>query len=459
MDEDMSGIGEGASAKASEASKVVALPQEGSEEFELRCKEVLAAVVAKYAWTAQQEGIVYRRNPLKLPPYKDYIYNRVVKSEFGFWYIDRTSRKRLWYPSFDLVMAEAIDGDGRDGFVIAERIEFMPGKPELTHDADGCRVLNLWRAPRWKADVGSPRPSLFLDHLAYLLNGDEAEVNHVLDYVAHLVQKPHERVGHAILITSEAKGIGKSTLGRVLRRLVGEQNARVAQTKDLKGQFDGWLVGNLVIQVDEVYEAGNWDLANKLKPLITEPTVSVNMKYGPQMEVENYARFIMFSNHTAPLNIEDGDRRYFVVNSQAQPREDSYYDALNKYIDSDPGMNEIYSFFCDRNIEGFSPYRRPPLTAAKEAIVGLSGNPLHSYILDALKSGHLYDSLGAEFSMDALIRLLHRDGFGVMAKNQKELAAALDGAGIVSQRKTVDGQRRRVRILPVRERGDEEALF
>ncbi len=61
------------------------------------------------------------------------------------------------------------------------------------------------------------------------------------------------------------------------------------------------------------------------------------MKYGPQMEVENYARFIMFSNHTAPLNIEEGDRRYFVVNSHAQPKPDAYYDELNSYIDSDAG--------------------------------------------------------------------------------------------------------------------------
>src|SRR3977135_3838366 len=89
----------------------------------------------------------------------------------------------------------------------------------------------------------------------------------------------------------------------LVRRLVGEQNSRVAQTKDLKGSFDGWLVGKLVVHVDEIYEAGNWDLANKLKPLITEPTVSANIKYGPQLEIENYARFIMFSNHSAPLNI------------------------------------------------------------------------------------------------------------------------------------------------------------
>ena len=53
-------------------------------------------------------------------------------------------------------------------------------------------------------------------------------------------------------------------------------------------------------------EAGNWHLATKLKPLMTEPTVSVNIKYGPQKEVQDFARFLMFSNHSAPLSIEEG---------------------------------------------------------------------------------------------------------------------------------------------------------
>lgn len=56
----------------------------------------------------------------------------------------------------------------------------------------------------------------------------------------------------------------------------------------------------------ECGEAGNWDLAKKLKPLVTEPTVSVNIKYGPQKEVQDFARFLMFSNHSPPLSIEEG---------------------------------------------------------------------------------------------------------------------------------------------------------
>lgn len=46
------------------------------------------------------------------------------------------------------------------------------------------------------------------------------------------------------------------------------------------------------------------------------PDESANVKYGPQMEIENFARLVLFSNHGAPINIEEGDRRYFVFKSK-----------------------------------------------------------------------------------------------------------------------------------------------
>jgi hypothetical protein len=234
-----------------------------------------------------------------------------------------------------------------------------------------------------------------------------------------------------------------------VRRLVGEQNSRVAQTKDLKSSFDGWLVGKLVVQVDEVYEAGNWDLANKLKPLITEPTVSANIKYGPQIEIENYARFIMFSNHIAPLNIENGDRRYFVFNSKAQPRPDEYYDTLYREIETTSAMNDLYSFLSRRDLSGFNPFRRPPMTEAKQQIIADSEHPLHTYIIEAVTSGHFRREFhGPEFSFDDLVRQLAKDGYGAQAKNTREIGIALDLAGVMQVRRTIGAKKVRRYVLP-----------
>jgi hypothetical protein len=434
--------------------------REGTEAFENKRDEALARVAEKYAWTAQQGGIVLRNNPLKLAPYQDYVFNRIARAEHGFTYRDRGGRKRVWFPDTGRVLAGLDEPESDFGFIMAERIEFLPRRPEVTHDDDGCRVLNLWKPPAWKVQYDAPEPRPFLDHVEYLLDGDRSAIDHVLNFLAHLIQRPHERVGHALLITSEAKGIGKSTLGIIVRRLVGEQNSRVAQTKDLKGQFDGWLVGKLVIQVDEVYEAGNWDLANKLKPLITEPTVSVNVKYGPQLEVENYARFILFSNHTAPLNIEQGDRRYFVFNSRAQPKADAYYDELHRYLGTHDAMSEIYACLMKRDLSVFNPYRSPPMTEAKQTIIEVSGHPLRTYIIEAVNSGYLREQLGTEFSFDALQRRLQKDGYGPQSKNTKELGEALEAAGVLKVRKNIEGDKRRLYHLPdAPEANDEEPPF
>ena len=430
-----------------------ALVSEGTPEFDARCRDAMEKVCRKYAWTAQQQGFVLRNNPLKQPPLKDYVFGRMAKADYGFRYLDRGGRRKFWYPDPNTVLSLGFEPeyneDDDTAFVVTERIEFMPGQPEITHDADGCRVLNLWKPPQWTADENAGDPRFFMEHLTYVLNNDEPAVQHVLNFLAHLVQRPQERIGHALLITSEAKGIGKSTLGTVVRRLVGEQNSRVVQTKDLKSSFDGWLMGKLVVHVDEVYEAGNWDLANKLKPLITEPTVSANIKYGPQIEIENYARFIMFSNHGAPLNIEDGDRRYFVFNSKAQPRPDEYYDTLYREIETGSAMNDLYTFLSKRDLSDFNSFRRPPMTEAKRQIIADSEHPLHTYIIEAVTSGHFRSAFqGFEFSFDDLTRQLAKDGYGAQAKNTREIGIALDLAGVQQIRRTIGGKKVRRYVLP-----------
>jgi hypothetical protein len=430
------------------------LMREGSPEFDTARREAIKRVVAKYAYTAQHEGVVLRKNPLKQPPYRDFVFNRISRAEYGFRYLDGKGKLQIWFPSSEDLMKwldpywVAENPEEADvGLVIAERLEFLPGQPEITHDADDCRVLNLWRPPPWNFRDGAPAPTVFLEHVEYLLDGNREAIEHVLDFLSHLLQRPVERVSHALLITSQVKGIGKSTFGAIVRRLVGEQNSRVVQTKDLKGQFDGWLVGKLVIQVDEVYEAGNWDLANKLKPLITEPTVGVNVKYGPQIEIENHARFIMFSNHTAPLDLEAGDRRYFVFDSKAQLQNDAYYDRLHDFVESPEGMEAIYSFLMKRDLSAFNPHRRPPMTEAKQAVIEASTHPLRGYIRDAVESGH-FRELGPEFSLDQLQRQLQKDGYGPQSKNLKELREALEAAGVTKVRKTANGSKRRLWRLP-----------
>ena len=376
------------------------------------------------------KGLILRKAPLE-PALQDWAFDRLSKTKYGF----RDSGGKLRFPRLDHVLSSTLD-DGQDfGFIVAETLEFQPGEEETFLAKTGARALNLWRpseaalrAARGAALRGDCRA--FLGHVEYLLDGDRVAIDHVLNFLAHLLQKPGERVNHALLITSPVKGVGKSTLGQIVRKLAGESNSGVAQSKDLKSQFDGWIAGKLVVQVDEVYEAGNWDLANKLKPLITEPTVSVNIKYGPQKEVQNFARFLMFSNHSAPINIEEGDRRYFVVNSKATARDPSYYQRLHREALSEDGIGAIHAWLMKRDIGGWNSFAAPPMTEAKQAIEDVSGNPLFTYVADLVENGGLYGALGREFGFAAVQDFMGKTPFATHARNPKELSEALKAAGL-----------------------------
>jgi hypothetical protein len=111
-------------------------------------------------------------------------------------------------------------------------------------------------------------------------------------------------------------------------------------------------------------------------------------------------------------------------------------------------MNAIYAFLMKRDLSGFNPYRRPPMTEAKQQIIAESEHPLHTYIIEAVISGHFRRELGDEFSFDALQRQLGKDGYGAQAKNTKEVGTAMKLAGAAQARKNVGDRKVRMYVLP-----------
>lgn len=88
------------------------------------------------------------------------------------------------------------------------------------------------------------------------------------------------------------------------------------------------------------------------------------------------------------------------------------------------------------------------MTDAKKDVMEVSKHPLRTYIVEAVQSGHLSATIGDAFTMDALQRQLHADGYGQHAKNMRELGEALELAGVEQGRKTENGTRRRFYRLP-----------
>jgi hypothetical protein len=92
--------------------------------------------------------------------------------------------------------------------------------------------FNLYRPPiRKQGDAAKAGP--WLDHVRKVF-GDNAE--HVINWLAHRVQRPGEKINHA-LVLGGAQGIGKDTLLEPLKRAVGPWNFLEVSPQHALGRF------------------------------------------------------------------------------------------------------------------------------------------------------------------------------------------------------------------------------
>jgi phage/plasmid primase-like uncharacterized protein len=248
-----------------------------------------------------------------------------------------------------------------------------PGRGEFVQDPDGRLALNLWRELPHATPPGWERlAALFVEHVRWLW-GDAAE--RFLNWLAHIEQRPAILPHHGWIHVARCFGLGRNWISCVLARAwPGSVAANFNLVETLERGFNGRLGCKLLAIVDEINEGGGskWRHAETLKSLITEEIRTVNPKYGRQRVEWNAARWLLFSNHSTALPLDDGDRRFDVASCDEQPRPAAYYAELYGAL-HDPALGpSVREWLRRRDISRFNPGAMPPLSAAKRRMIELS---------------------------------------------------------------------------------------
>ncbi|MCZ4264092.1 bifunctional DNA primase/polymerase [Erythrobacter sp. G21629-S1] len=249
---------------------------------------------------------------------------------------------------------------------------FEPSQPRGPITYRGERFFNTYHEPGIKPDEGDWTP--LTDFLEYLIP-DKFERDHLVQMIAWTVANPGEKLSYALLLQSKAHGIGKSTLVEIWRSLLGFENTRMTNSEEMDSPYQSYLENTLLVALEELDLGSGIATYNRLKAMITSPTAVINVKYRPQREVPNYANFVFLSNLEAPIFIEQADRRFFVIDSPAQPKEDAEY-WTNFYAWWKANMGVVKAYFESIYVGDFEPKAHPPMTPAKERLMKQSETPL-----------------------------------------------------------------------------------
>ncbi len=255
-----------------------------------------------------------------------------------------------------------------------DTLTFHAGAGLITKCPSGRQALNIWR-PRVCGEVPDNWEwfaSYFLQHVVHLW---DADAEPFIDWLAHIEQKPGELPHFGWLHVSRLHGTGRNWVASVLARLwCGNVAASLDLTGLLEGNFNDRLSRCLLGIVDEVNEGGaqKYRTANRLRQLVTPEVREINPKYGRKRMEHNAARWLIFSNHTGALPLDENDRRFWVVSHDSQPKGASYYVRLYRLLKNPAFVPSVRELLLRRDISGFNPGQRPPMNDAKTALVEFS---------------------------------------------------------------------------------------
>jgi len=233
----------------------------------------------------------------------------------------------------------------------SDGIGYYPDKTKAPH-----KLFNTFQGFGCQPVAGNV--SLILNHIHNVLcGGDSVASTYFIQWLAHLFQKPADKPSVAILMKS-AEGTGKGTLYKLLKKMLGINANQVNGHYQLTGRFNSVIAGKLLIFGDEV-DLTSKAVFDKIKGIISEPTISLELKGIDAEPVPNFARFIFAGNHGQILRAGTRERRFLVLEPSSHKVDDKkYFQDLNKLIDGD-GAAYFLEHLLNIGISSFNPYKAP----------------------------------------------------------------------------------------------------
>lgn len=237
-------------------------------------------------------------------------------------------------------------------------------------------VYNRWRGfPPLDGDdhvdASGRECALILAHMRNIVcSGDEEHFAYLIRWFAHLIQRPGEKPGVAVVLKG-LEGTGKDTVGYYIEAMMPKLYVNTAQDKHITGAFNSHLTNRLFLHVEELGWIGKAkDKEGVLKSLITNPN---HTEEGKGVDVDtgqkSFLRLWITSNEVKPVNASAEARRFFVLNvSDAHRKDEAYFGAIERER-CGVGPAALRKYLAAVDLAGFNVRNCPATDALAEVQV------------------------------------------------------------------------------------------
>jgi len=275
----------------------------------------------------------------------------------------------------------------------------------------GDWYLNLFRMPQHPPSDRDPAP--FFDAVRYVIP-DEEDQEAFINWVAARIQNPGRR-NYATVLYSQEPGTGKGTLWAFIKALWGN----LANTADMRRLVDkGYedeLTRKIFVLFDEVQQSDSRTrtrtsamdfLKDRVQPQLDAPRHM--HRFGASLAPEVLAAsFLLNTNRLNALAIEDGDRRFHLIQCREIRMDREYGEDLERWRKDPANIAALWHALAARDLEGYSG-TTPPDSPLKQRVTE-ANRPL-TEILARSFIADVQAHVGA-YTANALTRWLDRQGY------------------------------------------------
>jgi hypothetical protein len=275
------------------------------------------------------------------------------------------------------------------------QMTWAPGEPLIIADRlishggwivrSGEACLNVYHPPTI-APGNAAEANPWLEHVRRVYPND---AEHIIAWLAHRVQRPAEKINHALVLGGR-QGTGKDTLLEPVKQAVGPWNFIEVMPSHMLGRFNGFLKA-VVLRVNEARDLGEvnryaWHDHMKAYTASPPDVLRVDEKNLREHSVLNCCGVIITTNHkTDGIYLPADDRRHYVAWCDLS-KEDfttGYWNSLWGWY-GNGGSHHVAAYLRELDISTFDAKAPPPQTPVFWDIVTASRSPEDAELADVL---------------------------------------------------------------------------
>lgn len=260
-------------------------------------------------------------------------------------------------------------------------LTYQPGAPPLDIvEENGQQAFNTW--PGWKVAAKEGDVSLFLELIAHLFHGCPAEdVEWFLSWLAWPLKHPGCKLATSVVLFSIHQGVGKSVLGYVMREIYGENFSEISQ-RQFESSFNDWVAEKQFIMGDDVSGSDKKREMDLLKKMVTQQTVTVNVKYQKPYTIKDMANYFWTTNRPDAFYLDDHDRRFFIHEVTVAPLPDTFYSAFMHWLQEEGGASAVFHFLLNYDTKDFNPQAKAKATRAKQQMIFITKSDFAQWVTE-----------------------------------------------------------------------------